>query len=120
MIKFDDVRKEETKKHTPNWPKILDHPWRILIIGGYGSGKINSLFNLINQQPDIDKFFLCAKDLNEAKYKFLIKKREDVGTNHFIYSKAFINTLIIWMIFIKTLKNTIQIRNVKYYWLFMI
>ena len=43
-----------------------------LIIGGFGSGKTNSLFNLINQQPDIDEIYLYAKDPYEAKYKFLI------------------------------------------------
>ena len=48
MINFDDVIKEETKEHNPNWPQISDHPYRILIIGGSGSGKTNSLFNLIN------------------------------------------------------------------------
>ena len=67
-----------------------DHPYRILIIGGPGSGKINSLFNLIKQQPDIHKIYLYAKDPYEAKYQFLIKKPEDVGTKHFNDSKAFI------------------------------
>ena len=49
MINFDDVKKEETNEHHPNWLEIPDHPYRILIIGGSGSGKTNSLFNLINQ-----------------------------------------------------------------------
>ena len=53
MIHFDDVIKENIKEHNPNWPKIPDQPYRILITGGSRSGKINSLFNLINQQPDI-------------------------------------------------------------------
>ena len=86
MITFNDI----TKEHNPNWSQIPDHPYRILIIGGSGSGKTNSLFNLINQQPDIDKIYLYAKDPYEAKYQFLIKKREDVGTKHFNDSKAFI------------------------------
>ena len=34
---------------------ILDHPYRILINGGSGSGKTNALLNLISQQGDIDK-----------------------------------------------------------------
>ena len=58
MTNFDDVIKEETKKHNPNWPQIPDHPYRILIIGISGSGKTNSSFNLINHQPDIDKICL--------------------------------------------------------------
>ena len=64
--------------------------FRILIIGGSGSEKTKSLFNLINQQPDIDKIYLYAKDPYEAKYQFLSKKREDVGTKHCNDSKAFI------------------------------
>ena len=42
----------------------------MLIIGGSGSGKTNSLSNLINQQPDIDKVYLCVKDPYKAKYNF--------------------------------------------------
>ena len=53
MVNFDDVVKENIKKYDPNWPEIADHPYRILITEGSGSGKTNSLFNLINQQPDI-------------------------------------------------------------------
>ena len=41
MINFDDVSKENRKEHNPNWPHILDHSYRILIIGGSGSGKTN-------------------------------------------------------------------------------
>ena len=65
------------KQHNPNWPQIPDHPYRILIIGGSGFGKVNS-FNLVNQQPDIDKIYLYTKDPCEAKYQFLIKKSKDV------------------------------------------
>ena len=89
MIKFDDVVKENIK-YNPNWPQIPDDPYRIIIVGGPGTQKTNSSFNLINQQPDIDKIYLFAKDPFEAKYQFLIKKREDVGTKHFNDSKGFI------------------------------
>ena len=42
--------------HNPNWPDIPDYPYRILIIGGSGSGKTNVLLNLIkHQRPVIDK-----------------------------------------------------------------
>ena len=46
--------------------------------------------NLINNQPDIDKIFLYAKDPYEAKYQFLINKRESTGLKHFNDPKAFI------------------------------
>ena len=72
MINFDDVTKENIKEHTSNWQEIPDHPYQILIIGGSGTVKTNSLFNPINQQPDIDKMYLFAKDPYEAKYQFLI------------------------------------------------
>ena len=75
MINFDDYTNENKINHNPNWPYIPDHPYRILIIGGSGSGKTNTLLNLINNQPDIDKIYLYAKDLYEDKYQFLIKKK---------------------------------------------
>ena len=69
---------------------IPDHPYRILIIGGSGSGKTNTLLNLINEQNDIDKIYLYARDLNERKYKILIKEREDAGIKHLNDPNAFI------------------------------
>ena len=72
-----------------NWPYIPDHSYRILITGGSGSGKTNALLYLINSQPDIDKIYLYAKDPYEAKYQFLINKRESTGLKHFNDYKAF-------------------------------
>ena len=46
--------------------------------------------NLIENQPDIDKIYLYAKDPYEAKYQYLINKREGVSIDHFNNSKAFI------------------------------
>ena len=63
---------------------------RILIMGGSGSQKANALLNLINNHPDIDKIYLYAKDLHEAKHKFLINKRESTGLKHFNDPKVFI------------------------------
>ena len=48
------------------------------------------IFNVISQQPDIDKTYLYDKDCYEAKYQFLIHKRESTGLKHFNYSKVFI------------------------------
>ena len=89
MISFDDYANENKTEHYPKWPFIPNHPYRILIIGGSGSGKTNALLNLINNQPDIDKIYLYAKDPYEAKYQHLINKRESVGINHFNDPKAF-------------------------------
>ena len=55
-----------------------------------GSGKTNSLLNLINNQPDIDKINLQAKDQYEVKYQFLINKRKSTGLKHFNHPRAFI------------------------------
>ena len=90
MINFDDDTKENIKEHNSNWPEISNHQYRILLIGSSKSKKANSLFNLINQQPDIDEIYLCAKDPYEAKYQFLINKQERTGLKHFNDSKSFI------------------------------
>ena len=45
--------------------------------------------NLTNNQPDIDKIYLYVKDPYEAKYQYLINKREKVGLDHFNDSRAF-------------------------------
>ena len=79
MINFDDIVNENKTMHNENWPYTPDYPYRILIIGSSGSGKTNALLNLI----DIDKIYLYAKDLYEAKYQYLISKREGVVINHF-------------------------------------
>ena len=90
MINFDDATKENIKKHNPNWPQILNNPYRMLIIGGSGSGKANSLFNLISHQSDVNKTYLYAKDAFEGKYRLLISKEESKGLKHLKDSKAFI------------------------------
>ena len=89
MINFDEYTDENKIERNSKWPYIPDHPYRILIVGGSGSGKTNALLNLLNNQPDIDKIYLYAKDPYEKKYQYLINKREKVGLNHFNDPKAF-------------------------------
>ena len=90
MINLDSITNENNKEHNEKWPYIPDHPYRILIIGGSGSGKTNALINLINEQNKIDKIYLYARDLSKPKYEYLIKKRKDVGTKHVNNPYAFI------------------------------
>ena len=52
MINFDDYVNENKTEHNKNWPCAPDHPYRILLIGGSGSGKKNVLLNLIENQSD--------------------------------------------------------------------
>ena len=79
MINFDNYVDANKTKHNKNLPYIPDHPYRILIIGGSGFGKTNLLLNLIENQPDIDKTYLYAKDPYQSKYQNLINRREGVG-----------------------------------------
>ena len=90
MINFDDYTNDNKTKHNPKWPYIPDHPNRIWIIRGSRSGKTNALLHLINNQPDIDKIYLYVKDPYEAKYQYLINKREKVGLKHYDNPEAFI------------------------------
>ena len=89
MINFDDYTNENKIEHNSKWPHIPDHPYRILSVCGSRSGKTNALFKLINNHPDIDKIYLYVKDPYEAKYQYLINKREKVGLDHFKDPKAF-------------------------------
>ena len=61
---------ERKHKNNPNWPQILDHLFRILIVGGSGSGKTNALLYLINHKLHTHKINLYVKDPYEAKYQF--------------------------------------------------
>ena len=88
MIHFDVYTNENKTEHNLKCLHIPDHPYRILIIRGSGSGKTDTLFNLIDNQPDIDKIYLYSKDPYEAKYQYLTVKREEVGLNHYNDPKA--------------------------------
>ena len=64
---LDSITNESNKEYNEKWLFIPDHPYRILIIGGSGSGKTNALLNSMKEQDAIDKMFLYAKDLSEPK-----------------------------------------------------
>ena len=82
MFYLDDITKKDDNKSSP---------YRKLIIGPSGSGKTNYLLNSIQKDNNIiDKIYLCAKDLEEPKYQFLIEKREQAGIKNLKDSSAII------------------------------
>ena len=89
MINFDDYTNENKTEHNPKCPYIPNHLYRILIIG---SGKTNALLNLIDNQQDVDKIYLYAKDPYKAKCQYLINRRAKVGLKHHDDPKAFIKS----------------------------
>ena len=93
MINLDNITNENNREHNEKWPYIPDHSYRMMVIGGSRSGKTKALVNLINEQNDIDKIYLYARDLSEPKYEYLIKKREDVRIKHVNNPNTFIECL---------------------------
>ena len=61
----------EIKLNTMKNGHVPDHLYRMIIIGGSGSGKTNALINLIHEQNNIDKIYLNARDLSEPKYEYM-------------------------------------------------
>ena len=89
MINFDEYTNENKTEHNSKLPYIPDHPYRILIVRGSGSGKTNALLSLIKNQTYIDETYLYAKDPYEAKYQYFINKHEKVGLSHYDDPEAF-------------------------------
>ena len=96
IFNFDNIT---VKDENNSWP------YRKLIIGLSGSGKINYLLNSMQEDNNIvDKIYLYAKDLEEPKYRLLIDKREKAGINFKMILLLLLNILILWMIFYQILK----------------
>ena len=72
---MDSITNENNKEHNGKWPFIPDHLNTILIIGGSGSVKTNTLLNLIKEQDDIDKIYLMMKVNNR-------KELQNIALNH--------------------------------------
>ena len=121
MFTLDASTNENNKDQIKKWPYIPDYPYRMLIIGGSGSGKINVLLNLTKEQDSdnlIDEIYLNAKELNEPKYQLLIKQHEDVGIKHLNDSKEFIEYLACLMFTIISIIIT-QTKQEKFWLCFM-
>ena len=108
MINFDEYTNENKKQPNLNWSYIPDHPYRILIIAGSGTGKTNAILNLLHNQQGIDKIYLYAKDPYEDKYQYLINKRESVGL------KYFLSIQMICMMYTKILITITPIKKIRY------
>ena len=71
-----DITNENNKEHNSRWQYIPDHPYRMLMTAGSGSGETSALFN--------------SKNSSEPKYEFLIKMREDAEIEHLNDPREFI------------------------------
>ena len=72
------MTKENIDKHISNWPRIPDHPYRILTTGGFVSGKTDALLNMMKQQHDddysiIDKFIQMLRIHVKQNMNILLK-----------------------------------------------
>ena len=77
MLNLDNIASKDTTGSSSS--ESNDWPFRMLIIGPSGSGRINTLLNLTNNLHPIDKIYLYAKDIHEPKYEYLINRREQAG-----------------------------------------
>ena len=111
---LDDIANENNKEHNEKWPYIPDHPHRILIIGGSGSGKTNALLNVIKELDDINKIYLRAKDLWEPKYEFWSKSAKMLEQTILMIQMHLLSVQTEWMTFIKTFIITIQAEKEKF------
>ena len=84
MLNLDNTVSNKNENKDNNWS------FRMLIISPSGSGKTNTLLNLINNLNPVDKIYLYAKDLSESKYELLINNRKNAEIKHFNDSTAFI------------------------------
>ena len=104
MFDFDHIAQANIKERNTKWPEIPNHPYKILIVGGSGSRKINALINIINLEPDIDKIYLYEKDPYHAKYQMLIIQIKSIGLKYLNDSKAII--ILKWYVWYwRILKN---------------
>ena len=83
----------------------------MLIVGGSGFEKANALLNLINNEPDTNNFFYILKIHTKQNINFWLKYVKMLEQSILMILKFLLNTQIIWVTFIKTLKNTAYIKN---------
>ena len=93
MFNLDDIANENNKEYDLKSLYIPDYPYRMLKIGGSGSGKTTGLLNLITEHYSeslIDKIYLYAKDLKGTKIPVFDEKTWKCRNKTSKDSKAFI------------------------------
>ena len=118
MFNFDYITKEDITEHNLNWPEIPDHPYRTLIVGSSGSEKTNVLFNLINNESDIEKIYLYAKDPHEAKSQLLNYQKREYRFEVLKWFKSFYWILTWYGWYLSYIEKYNLKRNGKY-WLYL-
>jgi len=71
IVNFDDICTDKNDRKKKKCIHMPNHPFRMLMIGGSGSGKTNILMNMIVRYLDFDKIFIYTKHLDQDKYKWL-------------------------------------------------
>lgn len=78
ITNFYELIPEELKKkyHNPNFENhLIKIPFRMLIIGGSGSGKTNTAMDVIHRMSNtFEKIVICCKSKAEPLYEFLETK----------------------------------------------
>ena len=85
-----------------------------MIIGDSGSGKTNTLLNLVKEQDDIDKIYLYSKDLSEPNMNFWSKSVKIQEQNISIIQMHLLSVQVLWMTFMRILMTTTQAEKGKF------
>jgi hypothetical protein len=77
MINFYKLTKKNSIKNSNYAINHLEYPFRMIICGGSGAGKSNSLLNLLTlMNGDLTQINICVYNKNEKLYEFLEQKLE--------------------------------------------
>jgi len=77
MINFYNLTKKKKLKNSNYAQNQLEYPFRMLIVGGSGAGKSNSLLNLLTlMNGDITKLIICVYNKDEPLYNMIEEKLE--------------------------------------------
>lgn len=59
----------------------IDIPFRMLILGSSGTGKTNTLLNIVDQLNCFHRFYIFCRNLDQPLYRFFIDKLKGVAQN---------------------------------------